>query len=96
MYKILASLFEDMNEGWVWVSDLDIPQRSIIKVTNKANKKSAYCEYLKIDENYTTRYNDSPRIFIDPSQKIINGNNIDINKNNRTSTPTLESNTRNL
>jgi len=56
-YKVQAALREDLNEGWVWGPDLKFEQRPIVKITNLVNKKTVYCEYLKIEDNYIENYN---------------------------------------
>ena len=71
MYKVLASLRSDMNEGWVWVSNVDFESRSIIKITNKENRKKIYCECLKIDDNFLKEYNQEGRVPIDEIEKVI-------------------------
>ncbi len=49
---------------------LIIRNRAIIKITNK--KKSVYCEFLKIDENYLEKYNNGRTLKIEnPSNTII-------------------------
>lgn len=53
-YLVLASLKEDMNQGWIWISHPSISSRSIVEV--KAGKKSIYCEALQIDHNYREAY----------------------------------------
>jgi hypothetical protein len=69
-YKSYAALHEDISSGWVWIGGHDFPQRSIIKITNK--KKSVYCEFLKIDENYLEKYNNGRTLKIEnPSNTII-------------------------
>lgn len=56
-YKVLASRDTEMNEGWVWISNDIFRPRSVIKIKNKINEKTVYCEHLKIDENFITSYN---------------------------------------
>jgi len=56
-YKVQAALREDLNEGWVWGPDLKFEQRPIVKITNLDNKKTVYCEYLTINDNYIENYN---------------------------------------
>ena len=75
MYKVLAATRVDMNEGWVWLTNKEFPPRSVIKVTNKTNNKSIYCEALEIDENFIKEYNQPPRIDIDANEDtiVING-----------------------
>lgn len=69
MFKVFAAMHEGMNEGSIWLTGSGFVPRSIIKVTNKANNKSVFCERLEIEENFTKRYNQSQiRISIDPSE----------------------------
>ncbi|MFZ1745369.1 MAG: hypothetical protein WBO24_12500 [Nitrospirales bacterium] len=68
MFKVYAAMHEEMNEGWVWLTGSGFVPRSIIKITNKANKKSVFCECLEIEENFTKKYNHSPRVPIDPNE----------------------------
>lgn len=67
-YKVLASLQEDLNQGWVWVTNCGLDSRSIVKITNKKSKKTIYCECLEIDDNYMFIYNNLPRENIDQSK----------------------------
>ncbi len=71
MYKVLASMRTDMNEGWVWLSDHSYAPRSIIKINNKSNGAVVYCEALEIDDNFIKEYNQPPRLNIDPAEKTI-------------------------
>jgi len=72
VYKVLTvltAMHADMNEGWVWLTESGFVPRSIIKITNKANNKSVFCERLEIDDNFTKEYNQRPRVHIDPTKK---------------------------
>jgi hypothetical protein len=69
VYKVLAAMHADMNEGWVWLTGSGFVPRSIIKITNKANNKSVFCERLEIDDNFTKEYNQRPRVHIDPNEE---------------------------
>ena len=70
--KLFAALREDTQQGWVWLQDASLPARSIIKITNPENGKSAYCEALQIENNFLTAYNQSPRISItDPKATLV-------------------------
>lgn len=72
IYKVFASLREDLNEGWVWLKKSNVPPRSIICIKNKTNNKKIYCEALQIDDNYLKIYNNSPRkIICDPDNAIV-------------------------
>jgi hypothetical protein len=69
MYKVLAAMHADMNEGWVWLTGSAFVPRSIVKITNKANNKSVFCEHLEIDDNFINEYNQRPRVYIDPNEE---------------------------
>lgn len=70
MYRILASLRADMNEGWVWLGKTRPEPRATIRIKNKTNGKKIYCESLEIDNNYLYEYNDPSRHHIE--EKDIN------------------------
>lgn len=59
--KIFPVLRDDIQQGVVWLSDEKLKSRAIIKITNRENKKSVYCEALQIDANFLKFYNQSPR-----------------------------------
>ncbi|MHA2030598.1 MAG: hypothetical protein ACXAC2_14720 [Candidatus Kariarchaeaceae archaeon] len=71
MYKVLASLRSEMNEGWVWLNNMDLEPRSIVKITNRTNGKKIYCECLEIDKNFLKEYNQPYRITINDTDKVI-------------------------
>src|ERR1019366_6928489 len=52
-----ASIAEDANQGWVWLSRPDLPHRSVVKLSTAACKKGIYCEILTIDNNFINSYN---------------------------------------
>jgi hypothetical protein len=70
-YRILASLRDELNQGWVWVTNPGFESRSVVRITNKKTNKSVYCECLEIDENYLSFYNNAPRESIDKSKATI-------------------------
>ena len=70
-YRVLASLREELNEGWVWVTNCGFDSRSVVKIINKNTKKTIYCECLEIDDNYIFFYNNPPRENIDRSKATI-------------------------
>lgn len=70
-YKVLASMHTEMNEGWVWVSNENFRPRSVIKIKHKNNKKSVYCEHLKIDDNFINIYNASIKEKINRIERTI-------------------------
>lgn len=73
-YELRASLREDINQGWVWMTSGGFEPRSVVKITNIKTKKTIYCECLQIDKNYLTLYNQSSRKFIEPKNMSITMN----------------------
>ena len=73
--KLFAALREDTQQGWVWLQDVRLPARSIVKIKNSANGNVVYCEALQIDQNFLRAYNQSPRIAISSPERalVING-----------------------
>jgi hypothetical protein len=72
MYRVLVALRQDMNEGWVWLSDGEFNEpRSIIRITNKENGKRIFCECLQIDDNFLKEYNQPHRISIKKDDNVI-------------------------
>jgi hypothetical protein len=63
-FTVYASLLEDINTGWVWLSNASFPPRCIIKITNPVARRSVYCEALQMDANFLAHYNQSPRLHI--------------------------------
>lgn len=70
-YKVLASLRDEMNQGWVWVTNSGLESRSVVKITNSKNNKAIFCECLEIEDNYISAYNNPPRINIDKDEPTI-------------------------
>jgi len=64
MYRVLASLRQDMNEGWVWIKNAGLEPRSIVEIKNMKNRKKIYCECLEIEKKFLKEYNQSPRTTI--------------------------------
>ena len=71
MYKVLAATRADMNEGWVWLTAAGFAPRSIIRITNKANRRYVYCECLEMDANFIKEYNQPSRINIDSNENTV-------------------------
>jgi hypothetical protein len=72
MYKVLAATRQDLNEGWVWLTNSGLESRSVVKIKNRKNGKLVYCECLEIDNNFVHEYNSSTRrIKIDPSENTL-------------------------
>lgn len=58
-YRIFASLHEDTDKGWVWVSPgKSFESRTTVLITREFNgqKWSVYCEYREIDVNFIMKY----------------------------------------
>ncbi len=70
-YKIYAALQEDINTGWVWLGGFECNQRSIVKLVNEKNKKSVYCEALKIDSNFIKKYKEGNTSKIEAKENTI-------------------------
>ena len=72
-YRIFAAFHEDTNSGWVWLATPQLPQRSVVQITNLSNLKEVYCEALQIDDNFLDLYNkDTKRIHIaDQSSALV-------------------------
>jgi len=51
-YWVLAALYDDLNQGWIWITSTGFKPRSIVRIKNTKSKKKIYCECLQIDENY--------------------------------------------
>lgn len=62
---MLASLRDELNQGWVWLTNSGLESRSVVKIKNVKTNKTIYCECLEIDDNYTFVYNNPPREYID-------------------------------
>lgn len=71
MYKVLAAMRQDLNEGWVWLSSAGFEPRSIIKIKNKKNGEVVFCECLEIDDNFLYEYNNPPREHINKDENTI-------------------------
>ena len=61
--KVFASLSEDINNGWVWVPENLVGERTVVRIKNKNSGKVVYCEALQIGENYLNRYNINDRTY---------------------------------
>lgn len=61
--KVFASLAEDINNGWVWLPESLVGERTVIRIKNKNSGKVVYCEALQIGENYLKRYNTNDRTY---------------------------------
>jgi len=70
-YNVLASLRDELNQGWVWVTNSGLESRSVVKITNSRNNRSIFCECLEIEDNYIFAYNNPPRISINKDEPTI-------------------------
>lgn len=71
-YRIFAATRDEIDSGWVWIGTPKLNHRTIVRITNKDNKKRIYCEALSIDHNFLTEYNKPPRISIEsPDQTLV-------------------------
>lgn len=61
--KVFASLSEDINNGWVWVPEILIGERTVVRVKNSDLGKVVFCEALQIGDNYLKRYNKNDRTY---------------------------------
>jgi len=68
-YKVLSALHDELNQGWVWITNPGFESRSVVKITN--SDKASYCECLEIDDNYISIYNKPPRVNIDRNQPTL-------------------------
>ena len=58
-YIIYASLYEEIDAGWVWMSQpQQLPSRCVVAIRNRNTGKRVFCEALHIDSNFTERYNE--------------------------------------
>lgn len=60
-YRIYASLYDEINEGWVWLASPKLQSRCIVLISNPRNGKKVYCEALQIEENFRALYNKGSR-----------------------------------
>ena len=71
--KVFASLSEDINNGWIWVPESLVDERTVVRIKNKKSGKVIFCEALQIGENYLKRYNTNDRTYriIDKGGSIV-------------------------
>ncbi len=60
-YIVRTALVEDINNPFIWFSALDCESREIVKITNKTNSKSVWCEIIIAGDNFIDRYNKNKR-----------------------------------
>ena len=73
-YRLLASLKDDMNSGWVWITNPNVAGRSVVKIQNQRNRKWVFCEALMIDHNYRYSYKQGRTYDIPQNQPVITVN----------------------
>lgn len=55
--KVFAALAEDINNGWVWLPEGMVNERTTVRIKSLNSGQSVYCEALLIGANYVKRYN---------------------------------------
>jgi hypothetical protein len=60
-YVIYASLHEESNNGWIWLSRPQLGSRSLIRVKNLDNGMKVFCQLREIDDDFVALYNERPR-----------------------------------
>lgn len=68
-YIIRAAIRDEANEGWIWI--VDLPSRTIVKITNNAIKRSVICQTRKLDGNFLNIYNKDGRYPLSLGQDTI-------------------------
>jgi|GEM_PF-1045709 len=71
-FIIHAALFEEENEGWVWMAPI-MPSRSVVKIKDCDTKHKVFCQIRNFDGNFIKRYNENPSTvdIRDPCQTIV-------------------------
>ena len=54
--KVLAALAEDINNGWVWLPERIVAERTLVRVRNCESGMAVYCEAIPIGGNFVSRY----------------------------------------
>jgi len=62
-YITRVSLAEDINNPFIWFSELPCNSREIVKLINMDSSKSVWCEVVKASDNFIERYNCNERTF---------------------------------
>jgi len=58
-YSLFAAPHDETDKGWIWTRKDDALTRTIVLIKNRGLKRSVYCEYRKLDENFVKRYNEA-------------------------------------
>ena len=67
-------MVDSIGEGRVWIGNAGLPERCIVKITNRENGRSVLCEALQFDKNHLGQYSESPHISIEsPTSAIVVG-----------------------
>ncbi len=70
--KVYAALTDDISEGHVWVERPGFPERCVVKIRNRGNGQTVFCEALQFETNFLNQYNQSPRATIEnPAYSIV-------------------------
>lgn len=59
--KVFAALFEDVNNGWIWVPKDITANRGIAKIIDTDSGRSVFCEVIPIGDNFTEHYNNKKK-----------------------------------
>ena len=51
-YTIYAARTEDVNEGWIWIREPELPTRTLVKVYHPQSRRAVICQARRIDENF--------------------------------------------
>lgn len=68
-YSLYAGLNDDTDKGWFWSRKDGTLTRTIVLLRNRASKRSVYCEYRELDQNFVKRYNHAHQDF-DPKYSL--------------------------
>lgn len=60
-YVIYAALAQETNEGWIWISEPELPTRTLVKVHNPQTKRTVFCVSRHIDLSFLRDYNDQQK-----------------------------------
>jgi hypothetical protein len=73
-YIIRAALTEETNDGWVWIcgrSTKHLDSRTVVWIKRPGYCHALYAEVRKIDDNFRVKYNNAPRIKLEPEREIL-------------------------
>src|SRR5258708_31240790 len=62
LYRTFSALHEDTDKGWVWLcldENRGFGSRMTIRISRPDAKRSIYCEYRALDDNFVRTYDTS-------------------------------------